>query len=433
MPAAGFTGWGFITTLYDSRDVFPSDFTGTEFIPLENFSKLSSAFIHIIIIFDPENFHMLFKEITGQQTVKKRLIQTVNDSRVSHAQLFFGPEGSGKLALAIAYAQYINCKDRTEEDACGTCPSCVKYHNLAHPDLHFIFPVATTQAVKSKPKSKEFIVHWRDLLIEKGAMINLSDWYNKIGIENKQGIINADDCNEIIKTLSYKSYESEYKVMIIWMVEKLYYSAAPKILKILEEPPEKTLFILVSEDQDQIINTILSRTQLVKVPGLRDKEISHVLVEKFSCTDQEAKDATLLSNGNLIAAFKNFESSDEEKENFKLFVSWMRTCYQFKLIDINGFVSNISKIGREKQKSFLSFAMNMARSSLMMNYKIDELVKLDEQKSEFMKKFSPFINPRNGQSFYDLFNEAYFHIERNANPSVLFMDLSLKAARLLKL
>ena len=194
---------------------------------------------------------MQFSKIIGQQTIKNKLIQTVKDNRISHAQLFLGPEGCGKLGLAIAYAQFINCTGRNSEsdDSCGVCASCRKYQKLAHPDLHFIYPTSTTKEVPEKPSSKDFIGNWRSLLLDnEGAYIKLIQWYNTIGIENKQGIINVNDCTDIIRTLSYKSYESKYKVVIIWMVEKLFHSAAPKILKILEEPPDNTLILLVAEE-----------------------------------------------------------------------------------------------------------------------------------------------------------------------------------------
>ena len=194
---------------------------------------------------------MLFKEIIGQELIKAKLIDTVKNKRISHAQLFLGPEGCGKLALAIAYAQYINCENKQENDSCGVCDSCNKFNKLIHPDLHFIFPNSTTKNVKEKNHSQLFINEFRELLIEKNYYLTLNDWYNKLGIENKQGIINTLDCANINKILSLKSYESEYTVIIIWMIEKLFYSAAPKILKILEEPPDKTLFILISEDHEQ--------------------------------------------------------------------------------------------------------------------------------------------------------------------------------------
>ncbi len=223
---------------------------------------------------------MLFNNITGQNEIKRRLIQTVHENRVSHAQLFYGPEGSRKLAMAIAYARFINCRNRIFDpqsegggDACGTCPSCIKFSKLIHPDLHFIFPVATTKEVERNPVSNDFLKIWREVLLENDFRLNLNDWYKAAGFEKKQGIINADDCSEILRTLSYKSFESEFKIMIIWMADRLFHAAAPKILKILEEPPDKSLFILITENPEKIINTILSRTQTIKFPRLRDEDL----------------------------------------------------------------------------------------------------------------------------------------------------------------
>ncbi len=291
---------------------------------------------------------MLFNKITGQENVKARLVQTVKDSRISHAQLFLGPEGNGKLALAIAYAQYINCRDKQNGDACGTCPSCLKYNKLEHPDLHFIFPVANTSEVKGKPTSRQFLKHWRELLLEKNACISLSDWYNKIGIENKQAVIYTEDCNEIIRTLNYKSFESEYKVMIIWMVEKLFHAAAPKILKILEEPPDKTLFLLIAENQHQIINTILSRAQIVKIPRINDEALERYLSVEKGLTGADVRRITTSAEGNLNRAIQLIDKQEEEKDNFEEFKNWMRLCYSFKIVEISAFVNKIAKIGREK-------------------------------------------------------------------------------------
>lgn len=376
---------------------------------------------------------MLFSEIIGQESVKARLRQTVQDNRVSHAQLFLGPEGSGKLALAIAYAQYINCKNRTAEDACGTCPSCVKYNKISHPDLHFVYPVARTKRIKEKPRSKDFATEWRELLLDSQSYFNLNRWYEKIGIENKQAIINAEDCNEIIKTLSYKSYESEYKVMIIWMAEKLYYSAAPKILKILEEPPDKTLFILISENQDQIINTIRSRTQIVKIPKLKEEDIRNGLAVISVMDQAESAKIAMLAEGNFVEALEMAQSNGDEQEHFERFVNWMRLCFSFKIPDINNFVSEISKIGRERQKAFLGFAMRISRNSILLNMHLKNLVPMNEQEATFMKRFVPYVNPANGFDFYQELNTGIRHIERNANPSILFMDLSLKISLLLRM
>ncbi len=338
---------------------------------------------------------MRFSEIKGNEKIKQRLIRTIRDQRVSHAQLFCGPEGNDKLALAIAYAQYINCANRDQSnDSCGTCPSCVKYQKLIHPDLHFIVPVSTTKKVPSKPKSKYFLTEWREFLLSHQFRVDLTGWYEAIGIENKQGIINAEDCNEIISTLGYKSYESEYKVMIIFMAEKIFYSAAPKILKILEEPSEKTLFILISENPDQILPTILSRTLMVKIPE-RDR-----------------------------AAY-----ADDEHIHFVAFRQWMLDCYRGKVVELISFSAEMGKSGREKQKCFLSYGLKIFGFCSEINFlhRLPEGLEAEERK--FLEKFTTYITNSNILHFNTLFNEAIRHVERNGHAPTLFLDLSLKIVR----
>ncbi len=373
---------------------------------------------------------MRFADVIGQEDVKKRLVQTVKDSRVSHAQLFLGPEGSGKLALAIAYAQYINCTNKQGDDSCGECPSCVKYQKFIHPDLHFIYPTAKIKNIE-KPMSKDFIKQWRELLFETNSNINLPDWYSKIGIERKQAIINARDCNEIIKTLTYKSYESEYKVMIIWMVEKLFHAAAPKILKVLEEPPDKTLFLLVSENQDLIINTILSRAQLIKIGRLDDNNLSKALISD-GYEPAVVNDAVRIAGGNYLAAVRLISQSDDERYNFINFRDWMRNVYQFDVEKLIKFVAEMSKNSREKNKSFLNYALRFTRECLLMNYGSGDLVRVSSEELEFINKFYPFVNERNSSLIAEELDRAIYHIERNANPNVLFMDLSLKFTKWLR-
>jgi DNA polymerase-3 subunit delta' len=360
---------------------------------------------------------MRFSEIEGQTVIKQKLIGTVLEQRVSHAQLFFGPEGSGKLALAIAYAQFINCTDKQfaagqpsgsqqpamaeglPADSCGICPSCVKYQKLVHPDLHFIYPVSTTKRVPKKPQSKHFTEDWRKFLLENGQSVTLQGWYEAIEIENKQGIINAEDCNEIITALSYKSYESDYKVMVLWMVERLYYAAAPKILKILEEPPEKTLFLLISDDPDQIIRTILSRTLMVKIPGQGS-------VKKRSAEDEEL----------FLSTFRQ----------------WMLWCYNGNLQELIGFAGEIAKTGREKEKSLLIYGLGILGQCAAYNFSQGSRVVSAGKELEFISKFSRFITAANLPAFNELFNNAIFHIERNAHGPTLFLDLSLKIVRIFK-
>jgi DNA polymerase III subunit delta' len=379
---------------------------------------------------------MKFADVIGQDAVKVRLIKTVRNNRVSHAQLFIGSEGSGKLALAIAYAQYINCTDRTSEDSCGTCPSCIKYSKLVHPDLHFIYPTAPTEKF-DKPVSLDFIAKWRELLIESKGYSDLPAWYDMIGIERKQAIINTRDCSEILRTLSYKSYEAEYKVMIIWMVEKLFHAAAPKILKILEEPPEKTLFILVSENQEQILKTILSRTQLIKIPPIDEEKLMEALVDE-GFEPASVNDAVRISGGNYIEAKRLIGKADEQTQNFKWFSNWMRLCFNGKISEILDFIGEISKMSRDEQKAFLNYSLRMIRQSMLISMDSSEVVRLNNDESGFIygsgtKHFYPYIHQQNVHLIADELNNSIYHIERNAHAGILLMDLSLKFGSYLRI
>lgn len=373
---------------------------------------------------------MLFSEVIGQETVKKRLISTVTDSRVSHAQLFLGPEGSGNLAMAIAYAQYISCEDRQANDSCGMCPSCLKYQKLAHPDLHFIYPINSTKEVP-KPTSAKFIGKWRNA-ITKNPYISLGQWYQEIGIENKQGFIKVDDCNAIIKNLSLKSFESEYKVMIIWRAERLFHSAAPKLLKILEEPPDKTLFLLVAENHEQLLKTIRSRTQMVKLMRIEDQTLRRALQSRHGINEQEANVIARQSLGNYTEVLRLLEANETRQFNMEQFQIWMRYCFTSDWAQAMDWIGEVAKLGRERQKNFLLYCLGMVRQSLLMNYHIDKLVINDEKNRVFIEKFAPFIHAENCVEFTDELNTAYLNIERNANPRILFLDLSMKIADLLK-
>jgi len=374
---------------------------------------------------------MLFKNIVGNEVAKSRLLQTVRDSRVSHAQLFLGPEGAGKLQLAIAYAQYINCTNRTETDSCGVCPSCAKYAKLIHPDLHFVFPSAATGDTKAL--SKNYIHKWREYLLTNKFHASFNDWINFLGVERKQAIINKDDCNEIIRTLSYKQYEAEYKVMIIWMTEKLFHASAPKLLKILEEPPEKTLFILIAEDQDQILSTILSRAQLFKISKLTDEELTFALQQNYQVDPHLLRRAVNMSDGNYIAAEHCLNQIEDEKQYFGLFTNWMRACYTNNIVKVNEFMGDFSKLSRENQKSFLVYGINILRECFLVHYNNSTLERLDEEEQIFVKKFSVFVTPDNIGAFSKAFNDAVSHVERNANANILFVDVSLKVHHFIKM
>jgi DNA polymerase-3 subunit delta' len=379
---------------------------------------------------------MLFSEIKGQQIIKERLIQTVRESRVSHAQLFYGGEGRGKLAMAIAYAQFINCRDPEKlerKDSCGKCPSCIKYNKLIHPDLHFVFPVAPNKEVKEKPMSRDFMAAWREMLIGNQYYVSLNEWYDKIDIERKQAGINVYDCNQIIKTLNYTSYESEFKVMIIWMVEKLNYQAAPKLLKIIEEPPDKTLFLLIAENPDNIISTILSRTQPVKFPKIEENIITAACREREEINREEAAEIARIANGNYKEALRLMSRDDERNEHFEQFVNWMRMCYTPDTLKILDFSEEMGKQSREHIKEFLQTGMEVLRHCLLLNYIPAGNIKVRKAEMAFMKKFAPFVNNANIESFSGEFNRAIYHIERNANAGLVLLDLSLTVAKLLKI
>jgi len=390
---------------------------------------------------------MKFSDIIGQEPLKQRLKRTVTDNRVSHAQLFLGPEGSGKLALALAYAQYINCRHRTPEDSCGDCPSCKKYTKLIHPDLHFIYPINRTKEIDDRKfYSKDFIVPWREFLLQNSFYVTLPDWYEKIGIEKKQGFINADDADGINRTLAYKAYEAEYKVMVIWMVEKMNAVSANKLLKNLEEPPDKTLFLLISENQELIISTILSRAQLVKIPKIPDADIQQAMENIHGITHTEAVKLARMADGNYTTALmlagktgSGTDSLDADRERFIVFREWMRRCFTIagNLRDYDKLQETIpSLIGdgsREKQKEMLTFGLNMFRICLQYNVGNQHLVKLYGEELDFVKNFSAFIHPRNISYLEEEFNRAIFHIERNANAQIVLTDLSHLIARILKI
>lgn len=374
---------------------------------------------------------MQFKEVVGHIKIKEKLINTIKDNRISHAQLFLGSEGSGNLALAIAYAQYISCENKLENDSCGVCSSCIKFHKLVHPDLHFVFPVSTSKTIKKDPISDDYIGKWREAIIE-NPYINQSKWYEIIDVENKQGIISKNESYEILRKLNLKTFESEYKIMIIWLPEKMNAFAANKLLKLIEEPPKKTLFLLVSENIEKILQTILSRTQLFKIPKIDKESMRNALSDRFGLAPEKAEDIVHLANGNYFSAQNLVGLTEEDNSNFDYFTQFMRLSFQRKIIEIIQWVDEISRIGREKQKNFLSYALRLIRENFMLNIENREIVYLTKKELEFSEKFSQFINKGNVYQIYEALNKAHSDIEMNAYNKIVFLDLSLKIIKLLK-
>ena len=343
---------------------------------------------------------MTFKEIVGQERVKERLIKSVESGKIAHAQMFEGPAGAGKLALAIAYAQFISCTNRLPNDSCNECPSCLKINKLAHPDLHFSFPVATTKSVSKDPVSDRFLEPWRELLIS-SPYVDIDMWIDSIGTQNKQLAINTKESEEIIKKLMLKSYESEYKMMIIWHADRINASASNKLLKIIEEPLENTLFLLITEKPDAILPTIHSRTQVVSINAVDDVSVRKYLSSVYSLDDAKARDTTSMAKGNMLDVIR-FANEDDENSNTNAFIDWMRLCYGAKVPEIIIWTEQMAGIGRERQKNFFLYCLKIIRESLMMNYE-QQLVQLGEKEMGFAKKFSPFIDEINGSKMSKIY------------------------------
>ncbi len=374
---------------------------------------------------------MRFSEVAGHAGLKKQLIQSVAEQRVPHAQLFHGPQGSGSLALALAYATFLSCQDRQEEDSCGTCPSCLKYDRLVHPDLHFVFPVFTTKSVKKDPVSDDFITAWREALLE-SPYITPNQWYSYIGMENKQGSIIKRESEEIMKKLQLKSYESDFKVMIIWMPEKMNQTAANKLLKLIEEPPPMTIFLLVPEDTGPMLPTILSRTQMIRVPRIAEEDLLDALKKKHQVSDEILKSAVKISGGNYVKAEENLMTSEDSAYQLELFIRIMRLTYSREFQKIFEWVEELSGLGRERQKAFLAYVIRMIRENYLLNKEQGELVRMTADESNFSKKFFPFINDRNVPVIVQELNEASIHIEANAYARIVFLDFALKLVKLIK-
>lgn len=371
---------------------------------------------------------MQFKHIIGQTEIKQSLIQSVKQGRISHTQLFLGAEGVGALPLAVAYSQYINCANPTDEDSCGVCPSCIKFEKLIHPDLHFTIP---TIAIEKKKLSNDFIQEWRDAFIE-NPYIGELQWLLKLDEEGKkQGNITAEECRDIFRKIGLKAFEAKFKTVIIWMPEYLR-QEGNILLKLLEEPPAGTLIILVAQDADKVISTILSRAQTLKIPRLNDEEVEQLLIEKYQLEKPAAETISRVAEGNVALAISLVNAG--RSDYFELFQSWMRLCFNARkdIANLSKWVEDCVKTGREFLKSFMGYCMHMMRASFIYRYGNEQLLRLSEQETDFVTKFSPFIHGNNLPELTKAFNDAAFHIERNADLKITFLDLSLYIGSQLK-
>ncbi|MFV8371690.1 ATP-binding protein [Flavobacterium sp. LB2P74] len=379
---------------------------------------------------------MQFSEILGQEHIKSHLTKSADLGRIPHAQLFVGPEGSGTLPMAIAYAQYIICNNQNGENS-GFNEACnLKFQKTSHPDLHFIYPTVSTEDVKTKPKSIDFITEWRAFL-NQNPYGSLFDWYQTLGVKNKQGEIRVDDAQEILKSLALKSYEGGYKIMIIWMADKLNIAASNKLLKLLEEPTDRTVFILISENEEDIIQTIRSRCQVLHFNGLDETVIAEALVSRENTESKEALKIAHQAQGNYNKALQLLQPDSESVFFEKWFVDWVRAAFRAKgnaaaIQDLIQWSEQIAGLGRETQKKFLHFCIDMFRQALLLNYQTESLVYMEPKVEKFkLENFAPFVNGNNINAIFKELSDAMYHIERNGNAKIVLTDLSIKLTRLI--
>jgi len=379
---------------------------------------------------------MLFSKILGLPHIKNHLTTSANGNRIPHAQLFVGSNGSGTLPMAIAYAQYVLCQNKNGENTGGNEACNIKFDHLAHPDLHFVYPVAINDKVKKHPVSDHFAEEWRTF-VQENPYGSIFDWYVSVGIEKKQGQIGVDEALEIVKKLSLKSYEGGYKVMLIWMADKMNIAASNKLLKLIEEPPEKTLFLLITEDEEQLIQTIRSRCQIVHFPPLGEKVIEEALLEQETITEAEAKKIAHQANGDYSKALHILHQDGSDDQFEAWFIEWVRTAFKAKgnkaaVNDLIAWSESIATTGRETQKKFLNYCVDFFRQALLLNYGAEELVFLEPSTKGFqLKNFAPFVHGANIMDICNELQDAAYHIERNGNAKIILTDLSIKLTRLL--
>lgn len=378
---------------------------------------------------------MRFGDVIGQEETKALLRRSVDEGRVSHAQLFSGAPGYGTLALAVAYVQYLNCTDRQGGDSCGVCPACVKTASLAHPDLHFVFPTNTPKGSggSQKPTSDNFMPQWRELFSETGGYFTEQEWYDAIGMDNQQGLIAKREADEVIRKLSFKSFEAEYKTVIIWLPEKMGDEAANSLLKILEEPWEKTLFLLVSAAPGRLLPTILSRTQEIAVPPIAESELERYAAGKCGASGEQASVAARLASGSLTELKELVSGTVEEnvRENFEYFAQLMRYSYGDKHLELLQWAEEVASLGRENQKRLLEYSTAMLRESYMLSAGMEDISYLWGGEMEFCRKFAPYIGNHNIEQLVEENRLALLHITQNGNPKIIFTHYALTVSKMI--
>lgn len=371
-----------------------------------------------------------FRDVIGHDNLKASLIRSVNAGNIAHAQLFSGIEGVGKFAMAMAYARYIHCTNRGEHDACGECPSCMQYNALSHADLHFVFPMVRVKE-KKKVHCDEYRQAW-DEFISTNTYFGIDEWLHAMNAENKQAIIYADESDEIWRKMTLKSFSSPYKIMIIWLPERMNIECANKLLKLFEEPYPNTIFLLVSNAPDQLLSTIRSRVQQVSLPALTLDTIAQALQQQYGITDTDARAVAHLSSGSYLKACNNLSLNEENKLFFELFVQLMRMAYARRVKELKVWSEDAAELGRERLRSFLSYTARMIRENYIYNLSQPSLNYMTGEEAQFSTRFAPFVNERNVQEIIAILNSAENDIGQNANAKIVLFDLAVKMILQLK-
>ena len=376
---------------------------------------------------------MTFEEVIGQEEAKQRLITLVEEQRVPHAMLFTGPMGCGKMAMAMAFASYLLCANKHDGDSCGACPQCAMLRKWAHPDLHFTFPVIKPKNSTSdyKPISDDYIREWRELLAD-GPYFTIEQWLEAMRTESQQAIMTVREADELTHQLSLRSSQGGYKVAIIWMAERMNEATANKLLKLIEEPPSQTVFLLVSENPAALLETIRSRTQLFVMPRIETEKIEEALIQKRGIDADAAHRIARIAEGNWLKALDALDAESESKEFLEDFKMMTRMSFTRKVDGMAQWTANVTKYGREKQRRMLTYFLRMVRESFMYNFHIAELSYMTSEEENFVKRFAPYVNEANVILLSDLFSKAITDIGRNANARMVFFDIALQATVLLR-
>ena len=370
---------------------------------------------------------MFFKDIIGQKSLLAQLSRMVDENRLAHALLLTGPSGNGKLPVAVALARYILCTDRRNGDACGCCPSCVKMDKLVHSDLHFVFPVKKKKnsSSDSAPVSDDYISEWREIFL-KEPYFSYSDWLAMLDVENQQPIIYEKESSEILRKLSLKSREGGWKIMIIWLPEKMKEACSNKLLKILEEPPAETLFLRVAESTEHILPTILSRTQRVDIPRILADDVAEALQRRYALDGETARSVAQQSGGDWEKAESMLRVDNDKKLYLELFMTLMRMAYRRDIMAMKKWSEQVAALGRERQKGMLEYCQRMIRENFMMNFGRNEMLYLSPEERSFSVNFSPFVNENNIFGIMEEVADAQKHVEQNVNAKMIFFDMALR-------